>query len=294
MQGALDWVPLGRDENAERVTIEVNAGVYHEIVYFRQKHNVTIRGEAPGAVRITYNNHETFNPHPDNLRTNEWPGTFPSRRAAFAADNVTGLRLENLVLETTAYGQAEGLLLTGERNVLDHVDVIGSGDALQVNGSAYIVDSTVTGDGDTILGRGPAFFERCTINSGGVMMWIRNTDANHGNVFNNCTFRGTGRAPTTLARSPQNNATNYAYAEAVLLNATLVNIAPEGWGPADDGPDVHFWEFNSRDLDGDPVDISQRAPWSRQLDAEADAALIRNYSDPAWVLGGWSPPGSAE
>ena len=25
---------------------------------------------------------EAFNPHPPNVATNEWPGTFPSRRAA--------------------------------------------------------------------------------------------------------------------------------------------------------------------------------------------------------------------
>jgi pectinesterase len=287
VQGAMDWIP---DDNASRIQVDVNPGVYHEIVYFRRKHNVTIGGEAPGAVRITYSNNEIFNPHPDNIRTNEVPGSYPSRRAAFAADNSNDLHLINLILETTAYGQAEGLLITGERNVLDHVDVIGSGDALQVNGSAYIVDSTVTGDGDTILGRGPAFFKRCTIASGGVMMWIRNTAGNHGNVFHDCVFRGTGNNPTTLARSPTNNVSTYPYAEAVIMNSTLINIAPEGWGPAHDGDDVHFWEFDNRDADGNPIDTSGRAPWSRQLDAARDAAIIESYRDPAYVLGGWTPP----
>ena len=82
----------------------------------------------------------------------------------------------------------------GERNIISHMTVVGSGDALQVNGSVYITDSLIVGDGDTILGRGPAFFNRCELQSGGVFMWIRNTSANHGNVFLNCTFRKRGPA----------------------------------------------------------------------------------------------------
>lgn len=286
LQGALDAIP---SDNEKTKTILIHEGVYHEIIYFRKKNNITIRGEAPGKVKITYANNEVFNPHPDNFKTNERPGTFPSRRAAFTADNVNNIRLENLILETTAPGQAEGLLITGNRNILDHVEVIGAGDALQVNGSTYIVDSSITGTGDTLLGRGPAFFERCTINSTRVFMWIRNTDANHGNVFNHCTFIGNGAEPTTLARSPKNNISIYPHAEAVLLNSTLSGITPEGWGKAHLGGDAHFWEFNSRKLDGAPVDVSQRVPWSRQLDAVEDAEIIRQYSDPTFVLGGWNP-----
>jgi pectin methylesterase-like acyl-CoA thioesterase len=286
VQGAMDFVP---DQATRRITVFVRGGTYHEIVYFRNKRNVTIQGEAPGAVRVTYANSEVFNPHPVNLKTNEWPGTFPSRRATFTADNSDDIHLVNLVLETTVYGQAEGLLITGNRNILSHVQVIGSGDALQVNGPTYIVDSEVTGAGDTILGRGPAFFERCTLRSQGPFMWIRNTAANHGNVFKDCRFIGTGQQPTTLARAPKNNAATYPHAEAVLLDSTLSGIAPEGWGPADLGGDVHFWEFNSRNPDGTPVDASRRVAWSRQLDAARDAGIIRDYSNAAFVLGGWTP-----
>lgn len=286
IQGAMDFVP---DYGSERITVLVRRGTYHELIYFRNKNNVTIRGEAPGAVKVTYANGETFNPHPVNIRTNEHPGTYPSRRATFAADNSNGIHLVNLALENTVFGQAEGLLITGHRNILSNVQVIGSGDALQVNGPTYIVDSEIIGAGDTILGRGPAFFERSTLRSRGVFMWIRNTKANHGNVFKDCAFVGTGPEPTTLARSPQNNVSTYPFAEAVLLNCTLSGIAPEGWGPADGGGHVHFWEYGSRNPDGTLVDVSQRVPWSRQLDADGDAELIRRYSDPSVILDGWVP-----
>jgi hypothetical protein len=119
-------------------------------------------------------------------------------------------------------------------------------------------------------------------------MWIRNTAANHGNVFKDCTFIGTAE-PTTLARSPKNGNSTYPYAEAVLLNATLSGIRAEGWGAADEGGKVRFWEHNSRNVDGSPADVSKRSPLSRQLDKDKDAKLIADYGDPSFVLGGWKP-----
>ncbi|MCS0630786.1 pectinesterase family protein [Telluria mixta] len=286
VQGALDWVP---DRHTGRVTVFVKNGDYEEIVYARNKHDVTVRGESREGVRIHYANNEVFNPHPPNVGTNELPGTFPSRRAAFALDHVHDMVLDNLTIATTANGQAEGLLLNGERTIVRDVTVEGAGDALQTNGSAYFENIRLTGTGDTILGRGPAYFRHCDITSRGAFMWIRNTQANHGNVFDRCTFHATG-GETVLARLPDNKGRNYPYAEAVLLDATLTGIAPEGWGPVDgDASHVRFWEFNSRAADGKPVDVGKRHPASRQLDRDRDADTIAHYRDPAWVLGGWTP-----
>jgi len=285
VQGAIDFVP---DHSRKRVTILVRNGVYQEIVYFRNKDNVTFLGEDREKTVVRYANNEVFNPHPVNFRTNELPGTFPSRRAAFAADNSNDIHIVNMTLQTTSFGQAEGLLITGRRNILSNVHVIGSGDALQINGPSYVVDSLIEGAGDTILGRGPAFFERCTLRSRGAFMWIRNTSANHGNVFKNCTFVGMAE-PTILARAPKNGATTYPYAEAVLLNCTLKGILPAGWGAADEGGKVRFWEYHSHNPDGSPVDVSKRVPYSHQLEQKNDAKLISDYGTPAFVLGGWQP-----
>jgi pectin methylesterase-like acyl-CoA thioesterase len=205
-----------------------------------------------------------------------------------AIDNCNDIHIVNMTMQTTAFGQAEGLLITGDRNILSHTTVIGSGDALQANGRIYMVDSTVIGGGDTILGRGTLFCEPCTIKSNSVMMWPRNPKEVHGNVFLDSTFIGT-REPTTFARSPQNEAFSYPYAEVVLLNTTLTNIAPEGWSNADKGGNVHFWEYNSRNADGSSVDVSKRVSWSRQLDKIKDAKLIADYSRPEFVLAGWKP-----
>jgi pectin methylesterase-like acyl-CoA thioesterase len=288
VQGAIDFVP---DMSARRVTIFIRNGEYEEIVYFRNKTNITLVGEDREKVRIFYANNEIFNPHPPNVATNEWPGTFPSRRAAFMADHSSGIHLVNLTIRNTARGQAEGLLMAGERNIVSHATIVGSGDALQVNGSVYFTDSLIVGDGDTVLGRGPAFFDRCELQSRGVFMWTRNTAANHGNVFVHCRFRATGDAPTVIARAPVNSGRTYPNAEVVLIDCALEGISPVGWGEVGgDTTDVHYWEYKSTNLrDGTPVDVTARHPVSKRLTMDSDGQTIANYSNPSWVLGGWSP-----
>jgi pectinesterase len=288
VQGAIDYIP---DHNPRSVTIFIKNGLYEEIVYFRNKANITIIGQDRDRVIVFYANNEVFNPHPVNVKTNEVPGTFPSRRAAFAVDHSNRIHLVNLTIKTTAYGQAEGLLLNGEEIIVSHVNVVGSGDALQSNGSAYFTDCRITGDGDTILGRGPAFFSNCELNSLGPFMWIRNTTANHGNVFVNCKFQTRGNRETVIARAPSNGGKNYPYSEAVLIDCALAGIEPVGWGPiGGDTANIHYWEYNStRPDDGKPLDISQRHPASRQLTTEKDASIIANYRNPAYVLGGCIP-----
>ena len=167
VQGAMDFIP---DFSQDKWEVFIKNGDYEELVYFRNKSHVTLRGESRQGVVIHYANNETFNPHPLNVKTNEVRGTFPSRRAAFAADNCTDMRFEDLTIMTTLKGQAEGLLIMGERNYLKNVTIIGSGDALQANGSTYLENCTIIGDGDTVLGRGPCIFKDCTLESYGPFM----------------------------------------------------------------------------------------------------------------------------
>ena len=288
VQGAMDFIP---DHNPKRITVFIKNGMYEEIVYFRNKTNVTILGEDQDKVLVFYANNEVFNPHPVNIKTNEVSGSFPSRRAAFAVDHSSGIHLVNLTIKTTAYGQAEGLLLSGEEIIVSHVTIVGSGDALQSNGAAYFTDCKITGDGDTILGRGPAFFQNCELSSIGPYMWIRNTSANHGNVFVNSVFRTRGSQETVIARAPTNGGKNYPYCEAVLIDCALSGISPVGWGEiGGDTSNVRYWEYNSTNLsDRKPVDVGQRHPASRQLTLEKDAKIIADYKNPAYVLGGWTP-----
>lgn len=283
VQGALDHIP---DFNTEPWHIMVKNGDYEELVYFRNKRDITIEGESREGVNIHYPNNEVFNPHPADVSTNEWAGTFPSRRAPFMADNCTGLTMRNLTVATDLTGQAEGLLINGERNRLENITVNGSGDALQVNGSVYITGCTINGHGDTVLGRGPAFFKDCTLTSTGPFAYVRNGTASHGNVFVDCTLIGTG-PKAVFART---NGT-YPQCEFVLIDCKIDNIPAQGWEGLDrgDATYVRYWEAGSTNLtDGRPADTTRRAQGSRVLDARSDSALINLYRNPAWVLG-WDP-----
>ena len=299
VQGALDWAP---DHPAQRITLFIRNGTYEEIVFFQKKSNLTIRGEDRDKVQVGYGNNSAFNP--------PMPG--PNRRCAFSAYDSTGIVLENFSVSNFYFGQAEGLLVYGDKNIVAHMNIKGSGDALNLRGPVYLTDTKIVGDGDTILGVGPAFFDHCTISSIGPFMWIRNTEANHGNVFVNCTFVARERGPAAtspgaqmqgaqsaaarvpvaavLARLPMNHGLNYPYAEAVLIHCRLQGVPAEGWGPVEvDAAHLHLWEFASTDADGKPIDTSQRNSASKQLKMPEDAETIRNYSDPAFVLGGWKP-----
>ena len=69
------------DFNEQQTVILVNPGDYEELVYTRNKWNVKIKGAGMTDTKVHYANNEVFNPHPLTVKTNEWPGTFPSRRA---------------------------------------------------------------------------------------------------------------------------------------------------------------------------------------------------------------------
>lgn len=287
VQGAFDAVP---DHCADTTFIAVAAGDYEEIVYVRNKSNIVLRGAGMDSTKVHYANNEVFNPHPLKVKTNEWKGTFPSRRAAFALDNCSDITLEDMTIATDLKGQAEGLLVNGERIALYRVRVIGSGDALQANGTIYMQDGEVIGDGDTILGRGSFFAYRSKFfNHGGPFSWVRNVKPAHGDVFVECSFEGLPGKPADYGRTNVNHGKGYPDAEFVVIDCTTKYFQPAGWSSIG-FKSATMLECRTRDADsGELVDVSQRHKWSRQLDPVRDAAIIASYSDPAFVLNGWMP-----
>lgn len=287
LQGAFDVIP---DFGTEKVVIRVMPGDYEEIVYVRNKSNVTVIGSGMDETKVHYANNEVFNPHPLTVKTNEVKGTFPSRRAAVAFDNCSDLIFKDITFATDCKGQAEGLLLNGERITLRRVHIIGDGDALQANGSVYMEGCVIDGGGDTILGRGSLFAYRCTMrNSGGPFTWVRNFKPAHGDVFVECTFESTSPYPIDYGRSKINGGKLYPDAEMVVIDCKVRNFNPVGWSAIDSESAVML-EYNTRDMDsGEPVDVSARHRNSRQLSLPEDALLIAQYRSPSFVLGGWEP-----
>ena len=287
LQGALDLIP---DHSPTPVVIKVMPGDYEEIVYVRNKENVTIIGSGADVTRVHYANNEVFNPHPLTVKTNERAGTFPQRRAAVAFEHCNDLVLRDITFATDLLGQAEGLFLCGDRIALYGVHIIGDGDALQANGTIYLEGCEIDGGGDTILGRGSLFAYRSAFrNRGGPFTWVRNFKPAHGDVFVECTFESTTDVPADYGRSIFNHGSTYPDAEMVLLDCRVRNLLPLGWSALGE-PTVNMLEFNTLDMDtGNPVDVSGRHKFSRQLTLPRDAALIASYRSPSFVLNGWEP-----
>lgn len=295
VQGAVDFVP---DRPTKRVTIFIRNGFYEEIVSLAGKRNLTIRGESRDKVQVGYANNSAFNPG-------------GRARWAFSIVNGEDIQLSSFTISNYAIGQAEALMTRGERIVLSDMTLNGSGDALTTYGTLYVQDSKLSGHGDTILGYAAAFFLRSEIVSIGPFSWTRTPAGQHGNVFVDCRFIASEAPPpwaasapvanpaAVFARLPRNNsatrtANNFPHAEMVLINTRTQGISPEGWGPVEEAPgfdssQVRFWEFNTMDLQGRPVDVSRRHPVSRQLTMDKDAATIADYKRPEFVLGGWKP-----
>lgn len=287
VQGALDFVP---DWSKEKTIINVVAGEYEEIVYFRNKSNIVIRGEGMDKTKVHYKNSEVFNPHPLNYKTNEWKGTFPSRRAAFTVDNCRDITIEDIYIATDVWGQAEGILVNGERISIYRSQIVGTGDAWQLNGTIYLEGCEMNGAGDSLLGRGAVFAYRCHFTSGGPMSWVRNFAPSHGDVFVECLLESsTPGRNFYYGHSTTQDYTGYPDAESVVIDCRVRGLDPLGWSKVAMESQV-FLEFNTRDADtGKLVDTSGRHEFSRQLDAEKDAETIRNYRNPAYVLNGWDP-----
>jgi pectinesterase len=295
VQGAIDFAPA---TSAKPLTIFIKNGDYAEIVYLKGKSNLTLRGESRDGVVVHYPNNSAFN----------------RIRPAFTVTEARDIQLSTLTIKNDFIGQAEALLMRGDRNIIDRVTLNGSGDAFTTYGTIYMVDSSLSGDGDTILGYAALYCLRCTVYSVGPFTWTRTPKGSHGNVFVDSKLiyvdkplpwsitaaDPAGRkTPGVLGRLPRNGPAgsplaNFPYAEMVLIDTKVDGVPPEGWGaveeqPAFDWSNLRLWEYNTRDLRGRPIDLSKRHPAMRTLSLPKDAETISDYRRPEFVLGGWRP-----
>ena len=308
VQGALDFIPAG---NTNPVTLFLRKGVYTEMVFFVNKHAITLLGEDRKLSVIAYATNERFNPAGGNPYTGSTdPSSAPFvggniyHRGVFLAHRVQDLTIANLTIRnTTPQGgsQAEAIILNGTptaRAVLKDVDLYSFQDTLQSNGQAYVENCYIEGDVDFMWGTGPCFFEKCmarSLRSNAYYTQIRNPATNHGYVYHQSIFNGaSGVMGDFISRIM---AVRFPASEVVLIDCTLsAAVGPVAWQfqGAGDSSNVHFWEFNSRDETGNLLDVSKRLAGSRQLRRPDDAVAIANYSDPTFVLGnGWNPKTAA-
>jgi len=277
VQGAIDWAPAN---NTQPLTITVQAGApYTGIVHVpADKPFLTVRGDDRNGTILQYPNNNNLNPTVNS-------------RSLFGVD-ASDFTLQDITLvNTTPHGgsQAEAFRGNNQRILLQRVNLKSFQDTLMLQGSGFVTDSYIEGDVDFMWGAGAVFFQNSelkALTSSGYYTQIRNGQGQNGNVYLNC--RLTAADGVTGMYLGRIDPTVYPYSQVVYLqNAMGPQVIPLGWllNNATTAPNVQFWEYRSTDLNGGPLDVSQRAPFSRQLTASQAA----QWSDPAFVLGGWSP-----
>ncbi len=231
--------------------------------------------------------------------------------------NVTGNNFyaENLTIQndwehTHARGQegsqAVALYITGDREVMRHVRLLGYQDTLYSastachqpldNGNPCLAsrqlfqDCYIAGHVDFIFGDAKAVFDHCEIHAVAhetVMLTAQSRlfpQEDSGYLFRDCTITADPGVGTLLLGRPWRT-----YATVIWVNTTVrsASIAPAGWQEwAGRLTTSTYAEFNTHTPDGKPVDVSQRIAPSRQLTA-AEAAKLTVQ---AWLAGpdGWN------
>jgi pectinesterase len=123
---------------------------------------------------------------------------------------------------------------------------------------SYARDCYIEGAVDYIFGGGDALFENCrlyNVRSGSVIVAPCQTASRYGYVFRNCTVDGNAAAADgrQLLGRPWHNAPI-----AVYIHTTFrIPVAPAGWTDMGTVPKL-FAEYDSRDANGNPLDLSQR------------------------------------
>jgi hypothetical protein len=174
--------------------------------------------------------------------------------------------------------------------VFDNVRFLGNQDTLRSEqGRHFFNKAYVEGTVDFIYGKGTAFFQDATLvgkSNGYFTAQGRETAAEtSGFVFDNATLTGaTGSVRSYLGRpwGP--------YSRTVFLNSKMSSVVQSaGWSTwsGDNHVNSYYAEYQSRDLAGNLLNVSQRASWSKQLTATEAA----QFGKTAWLGGadGWKP-----
>ena len=289
VQAAIDAVPDGY-----RGIIYIEPGIYEENIYAGTKDNhnkfISLIGSDPATTILTSS----------VSRGNANPGNTFNDCAALNV-YVPRFYAENLTIRNTSgnVGQAEALYTAGDAHIFKNCVLSGYQDTYKANvGSrGYFIDCLIEGAVDFIYDGGLEWFENCEIRcvkgggyitapskSGMPMTRVLFPELSAesfypGLFFNNCNVTaedGVAAGSYALGRPWDENC------GSMYINCTLGNhISAAGWN-AWNGNErtASFYEYNSLDTDGKPVDISARASFSRQ----ATAAEIEAYMNAAFMF----------
>ncbi|MCG2583746.1 pectinesterase family protein [Massilia sp. TS11] len=310
VQGAFDYV-MRYAERTLPVTISVADGEYDELLYLRGKDNVTLRGDSRAGTRIAAENNDGANPGVGFGQAALAPGA-SGGRSVLLIEDADMVRLDRLSLVNTSWisktvgSQAEALNFSGEgRLMATDANFVSEQDTIFVRGYSWFYRSLIAGNVDFIWGNNhAALFEESEIRSlgisapgrgGGYLVQARTLHREDpGFVFLRSRLThgpgpaGNDIAPGTtwLARPGPSS----SWDKVSFIDCRMdVHIAPAGWfGQPREGEG--WTESGSMDLEGHPLDLSQRRAGRVLTTTEADALRPRARVFTRFNQGqGWQP-----
>jgi pectinesterase len=232
-------------------------------------------------------------------------GTVGTQNSASFTVNANDFSAFNITFANT-WGdgtQAVAVLVNADRAVFKNCRFLGNQDTLYIKGNGtprhYFKDCYIDGNVDFIFGSSIAVFDSSVVYpksrtaAGSSYITAANTPPGqtYGYVFRNCKIpNNTGATSYVLGRPWQNSTGSVPLAnnKVVLLNTQMgTTISPAGWSIWDAGTStslIYYGEYQSKFFNGAPIDVSQRVPWSFQLNA-TEAASYTNAN----LFGSWDP-----
>ncbi len=269
IQAAIDAAP---SNPSTRTLVFIREGVYREkVVIPPAKTNLSLIGDPLGEVVITWDDHAGKN------------GLSTANSYTLWAD-ANGLYLENITIRNAAgpVGQAVALRTTGDSMVFRSCTFAGFQDTYYAHKRRqYNYRCRIEGATDFIFGDATTVFDSCTVCSvpGGqyitapadakTITAVAGGNVLHGLLFRYCQLTaaaGVSAQSCYLGRPWQ------PAASSVFIECTLgPHVRPEGWSvwSGNNHTTGFFAEYNSRDEQGGPADVSRRVAWSYQLDQPA-------------------------
>lgn len=262
--------------DGKRHVIFIKNGIYNERVNLPSNKVISLLGESRDGVVLTNDRNRGKNSKFQNFRD-----------ITTLQCNGNDFYMENLTVSNTAgnVGQAEAHFIGGSKQVYKNCRFTGYQDTQRTKGTAYLNNCWIEGAIDFIYGEGLMYYDHCTINAvngGGYLTapaecavtepGADGKQLHLGYVFRNCNLTANRDVPADsyyLGRPWKETAAAY------FIDCTLgAHIQPKGWQEwSGTEATADFAEYGSHDCNGRPVDVTQRASWSRQL-SEKDAMRL--------------------
>lgn len=328
IQEALDSIAFSPTEGS-RVTINIEPGTYTEPVKVSIPYVTFCNTDTTNAqkVVIAYDRANVHADDPSKSLGTQGSATVTVTKEAhdFTAENIIFENTYNLNQPKLgedggrAQTQAVAIVTLSDRVTFNNCSFLGRQDTLYLKGASkggdvygsannarvYLKDCFIEGTVDYIFGDATAVFDNCTLNmayykNGGHYTAANTTLFNIGYVFINCTLTAdkmldSNASRVDLGRPWQADAAypNYG-SHTVFINCKMSdrieNYGFSLWNDSTVANKIRYYEYGTKNLKGEALDLSERAEYMKILtDEQAKAYTAENI-----LTGddGWNPENS--